>query len=126
MGALKEVVALPESRAPEWREPAALTLDERGMILDCSDSGEELFGYCRLDLIHQHVSKLLPQLAGVDLIQDGEPNAQLGFLCHIGHPFQFHDCNGGVFNSELSFVHLNHAGKSIVRLIARPFPTAGA
>ncbi len=123
MGAPKDVAGLSR-RLASWREPAALTLDEQGMILDCSESGEELFGYSRLELLQQHVSTLLPQLSGIDLFRDGEPNALLAFLCRIGHLFQVQCCEGVTFHSELTFVHLNHAGKSILRLIAHPFRSA--
>ncbi len=118
MGALDEGAVLSTESLAGWREPAALTLDEHGMILDCSDSGEELFGYSRRELVRQHVSRLLPQLYGVALFRDGEPNAMLAFLCRIGHLFQLHSRHDGVIHSELSFVHLSHAGKTTLRVIA--------
>jgi len=36
---------------PERHEPPALSLDERGMILDCSKSFRTLFGFRRSDLV---------------------------------------------------------------------------
>lgn len=121
MGALQEVAVLTDGQAAVWREPAALTLDEHGMILDCSETCEELFGYAAPELFQQHVSKLLPQLSGVNLFANGEPNAMIAFLCRIGHLFLVRSCCGTTFKSELSFVHLSHAGKSIFRLIATRF-----
>ncbi len=122
MGALQEVAVLTDLPAAGWCEPAALTLDEHGMILDCSASCQELFGYTAPELFQQHVSKLMPQFSGVDLFLDGEPNAMIAFLCRIGHLFLVRRCCGATFKSELSFVHLSHAGKSILRLIATRLP----
>ncbi len=121
MGALEEVAMLATGPAA-WHEPAALTLDEHGMILDCSPSCEALFGYAPPELFQQHVSKLLPQFSEVELFHNGEPNAMIAFLCRIGHLFQLRRCCGATFTSELSFVHLSHAGKSILRLIATRLP----
>ncbi len=108
----------------KWHEPPALTLDERGMICDCSESGESLFGYRRHDLTWQHVSKLLPQLSGVALVLEGRINPLLQFLCHCGHLFQVQNRLGDTFPSGLSFVHLEHDGIHTLRLIVRPSDNA--
>lgn len=102
------------------REPAALTLDERGMICDCNRSGEQLFGYQRSELVWQHVSLLVPQLSGVALVRGGQVDPHLDFLCHCGHPFQVQKREGDVFPCELSVVHLEHDGRRVLRLMVRP------
>ena len=106
---------------PEEHETAELMLDESGMILDCSDSGEKLFGYSRCELIKQHVSKLLPQLSEFRLVKDGKLDSQLGFFCHCGRLFQGQSRLRGTFSSELNFVLLSYAGMSILRLIVQPY-----
>jgi PAS domain S-box-containing protein len=121
MGELQEIPGLLMKDLVAWREPAALMLDERGLICDCSDSSEELFGYSRQELIWQHVSKLLPQLSDVELVQDGRLNPRISFLCHCGRLFRAQNRQGNVFSSELKFVSTDHAGKQILRLLVQPY-----
>lgn len=110
-------------RAAEFGLPT-LTLDEDGVIRDCSLSGEKLFGYRSRELVWQHVSKLFPQLSEVELVKNSRLNPRLGFLCHCGHSFQSRNRDGSVFLSELSFVHLGgrrgDEGRWVLRLIVRP------
>jgi PAS domain S-box-containing protein len=110
---------LPHSRVA-WQEPPTLTLDERGMICDCSKAGEELFGYRRKDMVWQHVSKLLPELAEISLVKNGELNQQLGFLSHCGHHFRAINQLGNAFMNELYFVLLDYAGRRTIRMIILP------
>ncbi len=103
-----------------WQEPPALTLDERGMICDCSKAGEKLFGYGRKDMIWQHVSKLLPELSEIQLVKNGQFNAQLGFLSRCGQPFLAINRLGNIFLNNLHFVLLNYAGEYAIRVIVQP------
>lgn len=108
----------------EWQEPPALTLDERGMIRDCSKAGEILFGYPRQDMVWKHVSKLLPELSEIQLVKNGKFNPQLGFLCHCGHHFRTTNRLGSIFLSELHCVLLNDADKRSIRMIVQPYEGA--
>jgi hypothetical protein len=99
---------------------AALTLDERGMIRDCSCAAEELFKYRRSELAWRHVSMLLPQLAELDLIQNGQANPRLRFLCRIGCPFQAVTHDGEHFASELFLNVLDNTEHGRLSLIVRP------
>jgi len=108
----------------EWYEPPALAMDERGMIRDCSESGERLFGYRRHDLVWQHVSMLFPQLTGVALVQEGRFNPLLNFLCRCGKPFQSRNRQGDAFSCNLNFVRLEHDGMRTLRLIVSPSDNA--
>jgi len=108
----------------EWYEPPALSLDERGMIRDCSESGERLFGYGRHDLVWQHVSMLFPQLTGVALVQEGRFNPLLKFLCRCGKFFQSRNRQGDAFSCNLNFVRLEHDGMRTLRLIVSPSDNA--
>ncbi|HKB59141.1 MAG TPA: hypothetical protein VKC56_03760 [Gallionellaceae bacterium] len=109
-----------------WREPPALTLDAEGVIVDCSDLGEEFFGYARAELASQHVSRVLPQFASVELLQNGQPNPYFNFLCHIGHAFEVQPRAGAAFLCALSLVCLSNAGHTMLRLIAQPSPAVFA
>lgn len=55
---------------------AVLTLDDQGMIRDCSRACEQVFGYPPEELAGRHVSMLLPQLPDTDLVQEGRINAR--------------------------------------------------
>ncbi len=105
----------------EQNEPPALSLDERGMILDCSQSFRKLFGLRRSDLVWKHVSTLFPQLAGVELVQSGQVNSLLNYLCRCGKLYQAKNRQGDTFSINLSFVRIEYKGKGILRLIAHPF-----
>lgn len=100
-------------------EPAAFAVDERGMICDCNGAAEKLFGYRRSEIVWRHVSLLLPQLADIELMQDGQPNPRLRFLCHSGRCFEAVGKDGQRFTSELFLVHLHNPGKRSLRMIVR-------
>jgi hypothetical protein len=104
----------PEERA------AVLTLDNRGMICDCNRSAETLFMYRRSEMVWRHVSMLLPQLAELDLMPNGQPNPRLRFLCRIGRAFQAFARNGERFASDLFFNVLRNSDQGRLLLIVRP------
>lgn len=101
-------------------EMAALTLDDRGMVCDCNPASEALFKYRRSELIRRHVSMLLPQLAGLELVQNGEPNPRLRFLCRIGQSYQAVTQCGESFAGQLFFNVLDNIGCGRLSLIVRP------
>lgn len=79
----------------------ALTLDDLGVIRDCSRACEPVFGYRPDELIGRHISVLLPQLPDADLVQEGRINSRLAFLCHCAFVFQARCRDGRFFASEL-------------------------
>ncbi len=113
-------IEIDSSSRAEWQAPPTLTLDERGMICDCSKTGETLFGYRLKDLVWQPVSKLLPELSGIQLVKNGQFNSQLGFISRCGQPFLAINRLGNVFLNNLHFVLLNYAGKYAIRVILQP------
>ncbi len=117
---LEQTEQSAERHIAGWQEPATLTLDELGLIHDCSNSGEKLFGYRRGDLVRQHVSRLFPQLSEVVLVENAKINPRLGFLCHCGHHFMAQGREGRAFLSKLSFVLLDIAGKGALKLTVWP------
>jgi PAS domain-containing protein len=115
----------PYQKLPaEKGEPAIFMLDGNGMILDCSDSAEDLFEYGRTQLIGQPVHRLLPKLSTITLLEDGKLNPQLAFLCRCGHRFLTKGLHGN-FSSELIFVILTYGGMNHLRLIMHPYAIAG-
>ena len=107
---------------------AALTLDARGMIRYCSQAAESLFRYRRGELVWQHVSLLLPQLADLELTRNGELNPRLRFLFHIGRTFEVVAKTGERFEGELFINILDSEGAGrlslIVNSVAEPGPAA--
>ena len=114
------VIEMGTSSHAEWQEPPTLTVDERGMICDCSKAGEKLFGYSLRELVWQPVSKLLPELSEIQLVKNGQFNSQLGFLSRCGQPFLAINGLGNIFLNNLHFVLLNYAGKYAIRVIVQP------
>lgn len=114
------VIEMDTSSHAEWQEPPTLTMDERGMICDCSEAGEKLFGYSVRDLVWQPVSKLLPELSEIQLVKNGQFNPQLGFLTRCGQPFLAINRLGNIFMNNLHFVLLNYSGKYTIRVIVQP------
>lgn len=99
---------------------AALTVDAHGMICDCNGASETLFKYRRSQLVWRHVSMLLPHLAELELIQNGQPNLQLRFLNRIGRHFQAVTQDGEHFASEIFLNLLDSTGHGRLSLIVRP------
>jgi PAS domain S-box-containing protein len=104
----------------ERNEPPALSLDERGVIQDCSKSFETLFGFLHHDLAQQHISMLLPQLTGVELVQAGQLNPLLNYLCRCGHLFHVQNRQGDIFSINLNFVHIGYDGSRFLKMFVRP------
>jgi len=115
-----EPMKWPNKRLAEWHESPALSLDEIGVIQDCSKSCEFLFGYQRGELVLQHVSKLIPLISGVELIKEGRFTPLFIHLCHCGHIFHAQNRQGDTFSCNLSSFHLEHDGGRTLRLIVNP------
>ena len=107
-------------------DAATLALDEHGLIRNCNGAGETLFDYGFSELFTQHVSLLLPQLADMELLQDGQPNPHLRYLCRIGHQFQAQRKDGRSFSSEIFLNLIDSEGGGRLSLIVRPAPEIGS
>lgn len=114
---LTERVSVPLSMADEG--VAFLTLDEAGAIVDCDGMAEDMFGYAPRDLTFQHISKLIPRLSYMELMQGGQLNSRLHYLCHIGLPFLVRPCESGQFLGYLSLTNLSDQVARRVRLGVR-------
>lgn len=101
---------------------ATLMLDQRGMIRGCNGASEHLFGYPRSEVIWQHISLLIPQLADTNLICNGQLNPRLLFLCRIGGYFNVFKRNGERFASDLFLLNLSNPGSTDLRMIVCPCP----
>lgn len=99
---------------------AVLRLDGRGLVCDCNRLVEKLFNYTRSQLVWQHVSLLLPELADLELLHDGQANMHLRFLSHVGHHFQAITQDGKRFASKIFLNVIDSAGNGQLSLIVRP------
>lgn len=113
MGSVKGSVGVKDSMA-------VLTLTDKGMIRDCNEAVGRLFGCQPSQLIWQHISVLLPQLAEIVLMQGGQINPRLRFLSHIGHRFEVASPDGTGFSSELFFRTVESAGRRYLRVMLCP------
>lgn len=112
----------PASGMSELRtiDLAKFTLDDLGVIRDCSRVCESVFGYLPDELIGRHISILLPQLPNADLVQEGRINSRLAFLCHCAFAFQARRRDGRSFSSELFINRLDtHNVVVLVRSLDR-------
>lgn len=97
-----------------------LTLYDSGMIQDCSNAGVELLG-CRLDQINlQPISKFVPELKNIELMQGARVNPHLRLLSRVGHLFEVVDMSGKHFKCKLFFNEVEDFGSASLRLIIRP------
>ena len=80
---------------------AMLALNDMGIIQNCSQTCEQVFGYQLDELAGRHVSTLLPELIDTELVLEDRINSRLAFLCHCAMPFQARRRDGIRFTSEL-------------------------
>ena len=86
---------------------AMLALNDMGVIQNCSQTCELVFGYRQDELAGRHVSTLLPELVDTELVLEDRINSRLAFLCHCAMPFLARRRDGNCFTSELFINRLN-------------------
>lgn len=97
-----------------------LTLNSQGIIRGCNRAGERLFGWAPGKLVWQHISTLLPQLADIALMRNGEVNPRLKFLTHIGCVFELVRWDGARLAGRIFINNLESSGHDLLRMIIRP------
>jgi PAS domain S-box-containing protein len=121
---LKALLTLAYENSAEACDPISISVDARGVIMDCSNTSEQFFGYRRRDLVSHHISKLFSELVEIELIQNNEFNQSLVYLCRCGKLLQAKNRLGDTLFCYLNFVHLDNNGKNTFRLIASPADNA--
>jgi PAS domain-containing protein len=91
-------------------------LNERGLILDCNESFEALFGFEWSGLIWHHVSLLFPHLTADDFVQAGEAHPMRDYLIRCGQQHQAQNRHGLRFPCNLIFVRILHEGMCCLRM----------
>lgn len=107
-------------------ELVELTLNENGMIRDCSRACGRLFGCVPSELMWRHISVLLPQLADIPLMLGEQINPRLRFLSHIGRQFEAVGMSGVRFVSEIFFTDIENLGRHYLHLVICPVGNATA
>lgn len=101
-------------------ELAVLTLDDSGLIRDCNMASAKLLGCASSILIWQHISKFLPQLSDLTLVDGERVNPHLRFLSRIGHHFEVITTSGTHFFSAVFFNDVEDFGRHCLRIIFQP------
>lgn len=104
------------TRAAAMNDLAVIALDDLGVIQNCNEVCESLFGYRQDELPGRHVSILLPQLQDTEVVQGERVNSHLAFLCHSGIPFKAQRLDGRQFTIEL---FINRLGTHNVVVLVR-------
>jgi PAS domain S-box-containing protein len=109
------------TRATERCLPAAVMMNETGIIQNCSDSFEQMFGYSQSELIAVHISLLFLDFAQVALIHNGTINERLHYISHCGHVFTGWDKQGKAKPTKLSLICLQNHGSFNLRMLVSPY-----
>lgn len=91
-----------------------LSLDDLGMIRDCSTTSAEAFGYLPDELVGKHVSIILPQLPETGLVQNGKIESRIAHRCRCGFRFEARHRDGRRFGIELFINLLGHDNVSVL------------
>lgn len=100
---------------------ATLTLDDQGVILECGTICESMFGYPSGALLGSPVSRLIPQLSAIELVEDERINSRVAHLCHCAIAFEARRRDGQTFASEL---FINRLGRHNVAVLVRRLASA--
>ena len=97
-----------------------LTLNYSGMISDCNKAGGRLLGCLPSELIWQHISRLLPQLKNIALMQGQNLNPYLHFLSRVGYKFDVISLKGAHLVCKVFFCEIGCMGHRFLRVIICP------
>jgi hypothetical protein len=109
-----------DAQLSELGDLPALSLDERGMILDCNKQFEKQTGFEWHDLVWHHITRVFPQLTADDFIQAGQVVPLPDYLIRCSKLYQAQNQRGVSFFSNLIFVLHEHEGKRALRLFVCP------
>jgi hypothetical protein len=97
-----------------------LTLHYNGMITECNKAGGKLLGCLPSELIWQHVSRLLPQLKNVALMEGSNLNPYLHFLSRVGYKFEVISLRGARLIAKVFFCEIGDMEHRFLRIIICP------
>lgn len=97
-----------------------LTLHFNGMITECNKAGGRLLGCLPSELVWQHISRLLPQLKNIALMEGANLNPYLHFLSRVGYKFDVISHTGVRFMARVFFCEIGTMGHRFLRVIVCP------
>jgi len=97
-----------------------LTLHYNGMITECNKAGGKLLGCLPSELIWQHISRLLPQLKNVALMEGPNLNPYLHFLSRVGYKFEVISFKGARLIARVFFCEIGSMEHRFLRVIICP------
>lgn len=105
-----------------WCKVAVLLVADNGTILDTNEEGSRLLGYHAKLSVRCHISSLVPELAEIDLLEEGNErvNPYLRYLSRIGHHFKIFATHGEQFTGELYFNDLKKIDQHLILVLIRP------
>lgn len=109
-----------KSVADVENDSLVLTLHYNGMISDCNKAGGKLLGCLPSELIWQHISRLLPQLKNIALMQGQNLNPYLRFLSRVGYKFDVISLKGAHLVCKVFFCEIGCMGHRFLRVIICP------
>jgi len=101
-------------------DPMILTVNSNGMIAECNRAGGKLLGCLPSELIWQPLSKLLPKLQNVALLQGQNVNPYLNFLSRAGYLFDLQTSKGVHLACRVFFCVVGSVGQHCLRVIICP------
>lgn len=101
---------------------ATFLVSENGMILDANVKGARLLGCSPKHSAKHHISRLLPNLAEIDLLEEGgeRVNPYLRYLSRIGYNFKIIASDGKHFTGELFFSDLKNIDQHQILIMIYP------
>jgi len=97
-----------------------LTLHYNGMITECNKAGSRLLQCLPSELIWQHISRLLPQLKNVALMEGSNLNPYLHFLTRVGYKFEVISLSGARLIARVFFCEIGSMEHRFLRVIICP------
>lgn len=97
-----------------------LTLHYNGMITECNKAAGKLLGCLPSELIWQHISRLLPQLKDIALMQGANLNPYLHFLTRVGYQFEVISLGGMRMLARVFFCEVGSMNHRFLRVIVCP------
>jgi len=97
-----------------------LTVHYNGMIAECNRDGGKLLDCLPSELVWQPISKLLPKLQNIALVQGQNVNPYLNFLSRAGYLFELQTLKGVHMACRVFFCEVGCMGQRFLRVIICP------
>lgn len=102
-----------------YESAAIFMLSNDGMILESNTEGKKLLDYSTDESDERHISRLIPLLKKIDLLEKGDNrvNPYLRFLSRVGYLFKITEAKGRIFDGELYFSDIHYHDQHLIMII---------